>query len=112
MRKEQQQDAIKVTIVNLTGDRWMIEPSDKNEMGPYRGSRLALQVAVTEVLMARKHGREADLFVQDDYSEPHRCPFIEDAQNAERCQACESSWVTARRPLPPRCPLWAAFRAH
>jgi len=112
MRKEQQQDAIKVTIVKLTGDQWMIRPSDKREMGPYRSSLVALQVAATEVLVARKHGGKADMFVQDDYADVHLCAFIDHAQGTDHCRACEESWVTSRHPLPPRCPLWSAFRGH
>jgi hypothetical protein len=110
MRNEQQQEAIKVTIVKLTGDQWVIRPSDKSEMGPYRSSLLALQVAATEVLVARKHGHTANMFVQDDYEDTHLCPLIDNAQGTDRCIACEKSWVTTRHPLPPRCPLYEAFR--
>lgn len=102
---------IDVTTIKKTGNDWTVSASNRRAMGPYRSVRLALQVAVTQVLISRKNGSDAQIFVEDDYGDLHPCPLIERAQDADRCAVCEGSWIATARPRPPRCLLWNAFRA-
>jgi len=96
------------TIVNRTPDTWIIEAQDDSR-GPYRSATLALQVALVEVLTARKRGEDAVMRVRDDYGDSHLCELMNKDDGVERCASCQASWLTTKRARPPKCPIFAAI---
>jgi len=109
MPNDKSQATLIFTIIKKGNREWFIEPSNKNKMGPYHSATVALQLAAVEALLARKSGLKAQIFVQDDYGTAHLCHALDKPDDPQRCSACEHSWVTASRPLPPRCPVREAL---
>ena len=98
------------TIVQ-TRDAWIIESQDGHR-GPYRNPVLALQVALLEVLTARKRGENAVMRVQDDHGDSHLCELMSKDDGVDRCASCQASWLATKRALSPKCPLWAAIETR
>lgn len=90
-------------------DGWIIALPDSTQIGPYHNAAIALEVAVIEVLCARKQAFDAHILVQDDYGSIHRCMVIDRPDSPDRCLECESFWPMA--PHPQRCPVRAAIHA-
>lgn len=109
MTEDKSPRPIAFTIVKQNANEWYIAASDGHRRGPYRNATAVLQVAATEVLSARQQGLKADILVQDDHGYPHLCRIMDKPNGTERCFACQRSWWTSLRPLPPRCPLWEAL---
>jgi len=87
---------------------WFVGTPDESRLGPFLPT-VALQVALTHALLARKRGVDARIFVCDDYGETHHCPTIEEMNDPDRCQRCECSWQPSA--LPVRCALHAAINS-
>jgi len=109
MPNDKSQQALIFTIVKKGSHEWFVEPSNKNRMGPYHSATVALHLAAVEALLARKRGREAQIFVQDDYGTAHLCHALDRPDDPDRCSACEYSWVNLSRPLLPRRPVREAL---
>lgn len=90
------------TIRNSNGG-WRVTLSDKSDVGPYWSAAIALQVAVTDALLARKHGLNVHVFVEDDYGTPHKCLIFGVPDSPDPCTECETSW--RQSPRPARCPI-------
>jgi hypothetical protein len=89
---------------------WFVESLDEGLKGPYRTAAIALQVALTDVVRARRRGQPANLSVRDSQNVARDCKLIKKPV-VETCFECETSWPKGQSSLPPRCPLWEAFRA-
>jgi hypothetical protein len=87
-------------------DGWFVALPDETQVGPYRGGDVALEVAMTHALLARKRGLNARIFVRDEYGGTHACTII-DGMSAKPCRQCEGSWSTSA--LPAKCLLRAAI---
>ena len=88
---------------------WYVAWPDQTRIGPYL-KNIALQVAVTEVLLARRRGLNARLEVRDEFGGTHSCMMVDEANNSERCERCEASRPSAI--LSVKCPLFAAIRGR
>lgn len=94
------------TVVK-THDGWLVASPDKTLVGPYHNAAIALQVAVCEVLLARKQGFGSQILVQDERGGSHPCMLIDRPDDPDRCSDCEKFWPAAPRQL--RCPVRAAI---
>ena len=93
--------------IHKTKDGWVVALPDKTQIGPYHAGEVALEVAMTHALLARKRGLNARLFVTDERGKAHSCTIIDGMDAAILCEDCESSWRTSG--LPARCLLRAAI---
>jgi hypothetical protein len=107
MSKDNSQHSIVFTI-RKTDHGWFVVLPTNIQLGPYRNAEIALEVAMTHVLLARKRGLDADIFVRDEQGGIHRCMIIDWTNDPDRCQKCESLWRTSG--LPVKCPLREAIR--
>jgi hypothetical protein len=97
------------SILSLKGKEWFIETSDDNLIkGPYSTAVEALQVALAEVVQARRRGRSDSLSVRDNHGIARQCRLITKPEGAT-CFQCESLWPKEFSSVTPRCPLWKAF---
>jgi hypothetical protein len=96
-------------IIRKISEGWHIDLPDGADLGPYRNGELALEVAVTHVLLARKEGVDARMFVRDERGGIHTCAIVDGMSDPQRCQKCESSWQKSA--LPVKCPLREAIGA-
>lgn len=106
MADDDLQQTIAFTI-RKTKDGWLVALPDKTQIGPYHAGEIALEVAMTHALLARKRDLIARLFVTDEYGNAHNCTIIEGMDAVILCEECESAWRTSG--LPAGCLLRAAI---
>lgn len=109
MRNEDLHQTIAFTIREIN-DGWVVALPDETQVGPYRNGDVALEVAATHSLLARKRGLDAQIFVRDEHGGTHSCMIIDWMNDLDRCQKCESLWQTSA--LQVKCPLRAANSAR
>jgi hypothetical protein len=86
-------------------DGWRVELPDGTQLGPYL-ARIALQVATTHVLLARKQGLATRIEVRDEHGRGHDCQIVDRVADKQWCPSCEASWPNTSG-LPVRCQLYA-----
>jgi len=95
--------------LSTKGKEWFIESSaEDRDKGPYYAAGIALQVAVVEVVQARRRGQTLSLSVRDSHGIARECKLLKKPQK-ETCFQCETLWPKGRSSLPPRCPLREAL---
>lgn len=87
---------------------WFVSLQGGDQLGPYRDTDIALKVAVTHVLLARKQGFNANVIVRDEHGRAHNCTVIDQMNDPDHCHKCESSWPATG--LAVRCPVYDAIR--
>lgn len=102
MLKDEPHRAIDFTVIKTIGE-WFVVLPDKTQLGPYWSAAIALEVAVTHALLARRQGLDAQVLVRDDYGGIHKCMVLDGCGGPGRCVVCESSWPMSPRTL--RCPI-------
>lgn len=93
--------------IRKLNDGWRIELPDWTQLGPYL-ARIALQVATTHVLLARKQGLETRVEVRDEHGGGHDCQIVDRLADKHWCPSCQASWPNASG-LGARCQLYAAI---
>jgi hypothetical protein len=92
--------------IRKINEGWYVELPDDTRIGPYLPN-IAVEVAATNVLLARKRGLDAHNFVRDEHGNVHSCAIVDRTSDPNRCQECERSWSTSG--LSVRCPLRSAL---
>ena len=108
MHEERSLQAIAFNI-QKADDGWLIALPDKTLLGPYRNGEVALEVAVSHALLARNHGLDAHVYVEDDRGGHHSCLILDHMNDPYRCTKSEASWSSTELPL--TCRLRAAINS-
>ena len=95
-----------VFTIRKINNGWHVALPDETQIGPYRAD-IAVEVAVAEVLLARRRGLNARLFVRDKFGGTHSCMLVDWLNDPDRCKKCEGSWRTSAVPV--ICPLQATI---
>jgi hypothetical protein len=94
-----------VFVVGKSKDGWRVELPDGTQLGPYLAT-IALQVATTHVLLARKQGMATRVAVRDAYGRGHDCRIVERLADKQPCPHCEAS-APAAAALAAGCQFYA-----